>query len=416
MEKMDTDVVIIGAGISGLACAKHLMRSGKRFLILEASNSVGGRIKSDVFEGFILDRGFQVLQTAYPEARRQLDYNELDLKPFWPGVAVRVDRKLFYISDPIRRPQDLWSTLTSPIGTIADRLRILQLFIENRFRGSTGIFKSTDTSTIKFLKSYHFSDRIIERFFKPFFAGVCLDPEIMASSRVFRYLFNIFASEDAAVPAKGMGEIPIQLASDIPKDKIKFGMRVDSIENGKVILTNGKEINGKTIIIATEGPETQRLLKRSAKAVSKGEKCIYFSTDKPPINRPCLILNGNAEGLINNIAIPTINAPSYSSSGKHLVAVVVVKGASIDNKLLETMVIEELTRWFGESVRNWRHVKTYDIANALPDQSPPISNPQKGFTKIQDGIYTCGEYQSLPGIQWALLSGRMTAEQIITEE
>ena len=112
----------------------------------------------------------------------------------------------------------------------------------------------------------------------------------MASSRVFRYLFNIFASGDAAVPAKGMGEIPIQLASDIPKDKIKFGMRVDSIENGKVILTNGQEVNGKTIVIATEGPETQRLLKRSAKAVSKGEKCIYFSTDKPPIDRPCLIL------------------------------------------------------------------------------------------------------------------------------
>ena len=107
MDKMDTDVVIIGAGISGLACAKHLMASGKSFLILEAGNSVGGRIKSDVFEGFILDRGFQVLQTAYPEARRQLDYNKLDLKPFWPGVAVRVDRKLFYISDPIRRPQDL---------------------------------------------------------------------------------------------------------------------------------------------------------------------------------------------------------------------------------------------------------------------------------------------------------------------
>nr|WP_320017176.1 NAD(P)/FAD-dependent oxidoreductase [uncultured Desulfobacter sp.] len=416
MEKMDTDVVIIGAGISGLACAKHLMRSGKRFLILEAGSSVGGRIKSDVFEGFILDRGFQVLQTAYPEARRQLDYNELDLKPFWPGVAVRVDRKLFYISDPIRRPQDLWSTLTSPIGTISDRLRILQLFIENKFKGVTGIFKSTDTSTIEFLKSYHFSDRIIERFFKPFFAGVCLDPEIMASSRVFRYLFNIFASGDAAVPAKGMGEIPIQLAFDIPKDKIKFGMRVDSIEKGKVILTNGQEVNGKTIVIATEGPETQRLLKRSAKAVSKSEKCIYFSTDKPPINRPCLILNGNAEGLINNIAIPTINAPSYSSSGKHLVAVVVVKGAFINNKSLETMVIEELTRWFGESVQNWRHVKTYDIPNALPDQSPPISNPQKGFTKIQDGIYTCGEYQSLPGIQWALLSGRMTAEQIITGE
>ncbi len=177
MNKADADVIIIGAGISGLACAKYLMRSGIDFLVLEANQKIGGRIRSDHVDGFILDRGFQVLQTAYPEARRQLDYDKLELRSFSPGVAVKVKGNLFYIADPVRSPQALWGTMTAPIGSVADRLRILQLFAENRLKGTRRIFESPDMSTLEFLRSYHFSDRIIERFFRPFFAGACLDPE-----------------------------------------------------------------------------------------------------------------------------------------------------------------------------------------------------------------------------------------------
>lgn len=416
MEKAYADVIIIGAGISGLACAKYLLNSGIDFLVIEASQKIGGRIKSDHLDGFILDRGFQVLQTSYPEARLQLDYDKLELSSFSPGVAVKVRDNLFYIADPIRRPQELWDTLTSPIGSFIDRLRILRLFIENRIKGKDGIFESPDISTLEFLKSYNFSDRIIERFFRPFFAGACLDPGIMASSRVFRYLFNAFASGDAALPAKGMGAIPSQLAKTIPQNKVFLNNRVKSIAQDRVILTNGQEVNCKTIVIATEGPETYRLLEIPVEAKSIGERCLYYSTEKPPINKSFLILNGERRGLINNIAIPTLTSPSYSSSGKHLIAVVVLGHASKDDERLEQSVRKELISWFGISVQNWQHIKTYQIDHALPDQSPPISIPQKGFTKIKDGIYTCGEYQSVPGIQWALLSGRMAAEKIVADK
>jgi phytoene dehydrogenase-like protein len=416
MNKADADVIIIGAGISGLACAKYLMRSGIDFLVLEANQKIGGRIKSDHVDGFILDRGFQVLQTAYPEARRQLDYDKLELRSFSPGVAVKVKGNLFYIADPVRRPQELWSTLTSPIGSFTDRLRILQLFAENRIKGTKGIFESSDMSTLEFLRSYHFSDRIIDRFFRPFFAGACLDPDIMGSSRVFRYLFNIFALGDAALPANGMGEIPGQLAAGIPENKILLDHRVKSIDQGRVILNNGQELKGKTIVIATEGHETQRLLKMPVVSKSIGETCLYFSTETPPINKSFLILNGEGRGLINNIAIPTLTAPSYSSSGRHLIAVIVLGHMPKDDELLEQSVRHELINWFGDSVQTWQHIKTYQIDHALPDQSPPIMNPTKGGVKVKKGIYTCGEYQSVPGIQWALLSGRITAEQIITEK
>jgi phytoene dehydrogenase-like protein len=415
MRKSDTDVIIIGAGISGLSCAKTLMKEGLRFLILEAGQTVGGRIKSDHVDGFILDHGFQVLQTAYPETRSQLDYGALDLQPFSPGVAVRTKEHLFYISDPIRRPQDLWGTLTAPIGTITDRLRILRLFAENKIKGTKGIFESTDMRTIDFLRSYQFSDRIIESFFRPFFAGACLDPDINASSRVFRYLFNIFASGDAALPAKGMGAIPSQLSESIPATRIRFNARVDSIGNDVVTLTNGQTITGKTIVIATEEPETKRLLNIPGKSNSKGEHCLYFSAENPPISSPFLILNGQGKGLINNLAIPTLTAPSYSSSGRHLIAVVVLDHQSMDNESLVLSVRRELLQWFGDPVKNWSHIKTYHMGHALPDQSPPVSNPAIYSGKVRDGVYTCGEYQSIPGIQWALLSGRMTAEQIIHE-
>jgi phytoene dehydrogenase-like protein len=416
MNKADADVIIIGAGISGLACAKYLMRSGIDFLVLEANQKIGGRIKSDHVDGFILDRGFQVLQTAYPEARRQLDYDKLELRSFSPGVAVKVKGNLFYIADPVRRPQELWSTLTSPIGSFTDRLRILQLFAENRLKGTRRIFESPDMSTLEFLRSYHFSDRVIERFFRPFFAGACLDPEIRGSSRVFRYLFNIFGSGDAALPAKGMGDIPDQLAKGIPENKILLDHRVKSIDQGRVILSNGRQINGKIIVIATEGPETQRLLKMPVNSNSIGERCLYFSAETSPINKSFLILNGQGSGLVNNIAIPTLTAPSYSSSGRHLIAVVVLGFTSKDDETLERSVRRELTDWFGEIVQTWKHIQTYHIDHALPDQSPPIMNPTKGGVKVKKGIYTCGEYQSVPGIQWALLSGRITAEQIITEK
>ncbi|WP_300464067.1 NAD(P)/FAD-dependent oxidoreductase [Desulfobacula sp.] len=415
MEKSNTDVIIIGAGISGLSCAKRLIKEGIRFLVLEAGQTVGGRIKSDRVDGFILDHGFQVLQTTYPEARSLLDFDALDLKLFSPGVAVRTNGQLFYISDPIRRPQDLWGTLTAPIGTITDRLRILRLFAGNKIKGSKGIFESTDMRTIDFLRSYPFSDRIIERFFRPFFAGVCLDPDLNASSRVFRYLFNIFASGDAALPAKGMGAIPIQLSEGIPANQIRLGASVELIGDDGVTLTNGQKITGRTIVIATEGPETQRLLKLPVKSNSKGERCLYFSAEKPPISSPFLILNGEGKGLINNIAIPTLTAPSYSSSGRHLIAVVVLDHPSMDNESLEHSVRSELRQWFGDPVRNWEHIKTYHIDHALPDQSPPVSNPAMDSGRVRDGVYTCGEYQRIPGIQWALLSGRLTAEQIINE-
>ena len=415
MKKPDQDVIIVGAGLAGLACARRLAAAGVPFVILEAGRRIGGRIKTDRVEGFLLDHGFQVLQTAYPEARRILDYGRLELKPFAPGAIIRMRDQFHVIADPRRRPQNLWSTATAPIGTIGDRLRIIKLALKVRRASVSALFQGPDMTTIDFLKAEGFSEKIIQKFFMPFFRGISLDPEIGVSSRVFQYIMRIFAEGDAALPAQGMGAIPEQLAENIPDGSIRTDARVGSIHQSKVELTSGEIITGRVVILATEGPETARLLGSKQITDSRGELCLYYAAKAPPIEQPYLILNGDRTGWINSLTIPSQVAPSYAPPGQALISVVVVGHLSSDDDTIEAAVRGQLSAWFGARVRDWRHLKTYRIAHALPAQPPPMPDPTVAVIPAKPGIFVCGEYGSVPGIQWAMLSGRLTADAVKEE-
>ena len=412
-DKSDKTVIIVGAGLAGLSCARRLMKENIPFLILEAEQRVGGRIKTDHFRGFILDHGFQVLQTAYPEARCMLDYNRLDLKAFAPGAIVRIDGKFHRIADPRRRPGDLWSTLTAPIGTMSDRLWMISLAMDIRRQSPTRIFQSNDMPTLEFLRSRGFSEKIIQRFFRPFFAGVCLDPEIKASSRVFQYIFRIFAEGEVALPNQGMAAITDQLMENLPSDRIRTGSKVEAVHSRGVILQSGEKIDGSAVVLATEAPETARLTGTTLQDGSQSELCLYFAAQKPPVNEPYLILNGDGTGWINSLTVPSTVAPDYAPAGYHLISVVVIGHLDASDQRIETIVRKELTEWFGQMVADWQHLKTYRIAHALPAQPPPMPNPTVVKDPVEPGILVCGEYGSVPGIQWAMLSGRLAAEQVL---
>ena len=234
-----------------------------------------------------------------------------------------------------------------------------------------------------FLRTKGFSKKIIQRFFKPFFAGVSLDPDIEASCRVFQYIFRIFAEGDVALPDEGMAAIPDQLMQDLPIDRIRTASRVASIHPGGVILESGKTIDGCAVVLATEGPETARLTGNPKPGVSRGEICVYFAAKQSPVDEPYLVLNGEGSGWVNSLTVPSIVAPNYAPAGQHLISVVVLGHLNIDDRSLEAVVREELTKWFGPEVKDWRHLKTYRIAHALPDQSPPMPDPsQRSAEKI----------------------------------
>jgi phytoene dehydrogenase-like protein len=415
MKSADVDVVVVGAGLAGLSCAKHLMNNSVSFVVLEADQRIGGRLKSDVLDGFILNHGFQVLQTAYPEARRQLNYRRLELKPFAPGAMIRMGGRFFRVADPRRRPQDIWSSLTAPIGTFTDRLRMIRMASSAKRGSVSSLFQSPDMTTLEFLHSQGISEKMIERFFKPFFGGVCLDPGIQASSRVFKYVLRVFAEGNVALPGQGMGAIVSQLAEGLPQEAIQIGTRVESIHPGGAVLTSGQTIKCRAVVLATEGPQTLRLLGKPASIVSQGEVCLYFAAPNAPIKDPYLILNGEGTGLINSLSVPSIVAPSYAPAGEALISVVLLGHLALDDRSAESVVREELTDWFGPVVKEWRHLKTYRIEHALPAQPPPMPDPTLPAKPVMPGVYVCGEYQSVPGIQWALLSGRHVAEAVIKE-
>ena len=415
MKETDNDAIIVGAGLAGLSCARRLAAAGIPFVILEADRRIGGRIKTDRVDGFLLDHGFQVLQTAYPEARRYLDYNQLDLKPFAPGAIIRTEDKFHIIADPRRRPQHLWSTSTAPIGTLGDRLRIIKLASKVRRARASALFQSPDMTTIDFLKSEGFSEKIIQTFFMPFFRGISLDPEIRVSSRVFQYILRIFAEGDVALPAQGMGAIPAQLAENFPDGSIRTGARVGVIRQGAVELTCGEKMKGRVVILATEGPETARLLGSKQRIESRGELCLYYAARAAPMAQPYLILNGDKTGWINSLTIPSQVTPSYAPPGQALISVVVIDHLSSDDDTVRAAVRGQLNDWFGAQVKDWHHLKTYRIRHALPAQAPPMPDPTVAVTPIKPGIFVCGEYGSVPGIQWAMLSGRHAAEAVIKE-
>ena len=414
MTSTERPVIIVGGGIAGLACARRLYEHGLAARILEADSRVGGRIKTDRHDGYLLDRGFQVLQTAYPEARRVLDFSRLNLHCFAPGAMIYIGGRFSTVADPRRCPKALLDTLRAPIGGFGDRLRLLRL-AHRVCRGPLeAIFRQPESTAMAFLKAEGFSATMINRFFVPFFGGVCLDPKIRASSRVMRYVLRMFASGDAALPAMGMEAIPRQLVAVLPSEWVQTGTRVRRIGDENVLLEDGRRLPARAVVVATEGHEAARLLGSASTRASVAETCLYFGCDQAPWHPPYLLLNGDGRGPINNIAFPSRVSSAYAPAGKSLASVVVLGNPDESDALLVQGVLDQLTDWFGPEVHSWRHLKTYRISHALPDQSPPTSSPVSPVNRIRSGVFVCGEHGSLPGIQWALLSGRRTADAVQT--
>jgi phytoene dehydrogenase-like protein len=411
---MSSDVIIIGAGLSGLACAITLREQGFDPLVIEASDGVGGRVRTDRRDGFLLDRGFQVLQTWYPEAQRFFDYSRLDLRPFYPGALVRSQDKTYRVSDIWRRPMRLPEMLVSPVGTLGDKLRLLSL--RHRCLGGDlqALYARPECEAATLLREMRFSPRMIERFFKPFFSGVFFEPELGVSSRAFEFVFRAFALGDTSLPARGMEELPAQLAQRLPHDSVRVRARVERILDRQVLLDSGERLRAGTIVLATDGSETARLLGRSGSSGAgfRGTTCVYFAAEQPPLEGPYLLINGEGRGRINSLLCPSNLSHHYAPPGASLISVN-VHGAEHNPDALETEVRRELTGWFGDQVLAWERLAVYRLPRALPVQSPPVPYPGAIRLRQSDWLWTCGEYGAAPSIQWALHSGRRAAEEIV---
>lgn len=411
----DAGVVVVGAGLAGLNCARTLAQHGRAVQVLEAADAAGGRIRTDLLDGYRLDRGFEVLQTAYPEARSALDLAALDLRAFKPGALIRYRGRFHRIADPWRQPLAALATLRSPIGTLGDKWRLARLRWSVLAADIDALYARRDQPTAAYLRERGFSDAIVERFFRPFFAGVFFDPALAVSSRAFEFYFRAFAAGDTAVPAAGMGAIPAQLAAALPREAIRLGARVTAVRDGGVTLASGEQIAARAVVLATDGVNTARLLGDASLPGTRGTTCLYFAADTAPLAEPILVLNADGHGPVNSVVVPSLLSPGYAPAGKALIAANVLGIPEIDDATLECQVRAQLREWFGAEVDGWRHLRTYRIADALPLQTPPLANPRHCEPRRRDRLYLCGEYRNAASIQWALYSGRRAAEAVIAD-
>jgi phytoene dehydrogenase-like protein len=407
-----TDVCIVGAGLAGLACARYLTRGGIETRVLEASDGVGGRIRTDVVDGFQLDRGFQVLLTQYPEPHHQLRMEDLELCRFEPGALVRVGGKFHRVSDPLRRPGAIWDALWAPVGTIADKARVARLFLELRRTTPRELLRRPDRSTADELRARGFSSRMIDAFWRPLFAGIQLDPDLEVSSRRFLLILSMLAEGDAALPAKGMGAIPTQMAGDLPDGTVTLGARVASITDDGVALADGRRITARTVIVATEGPGAAELLKVRDPG-SRPVSNVQFAADEAPIPDRLAVLDGERRGPASNLAVLTNVAPGYAPPGRALISVEVPGPLAPDDRALREAVQTQLRDWFGTAVDSWTHLRTLRIAHGHPDQRPGFSPKQT--IRLGDGRYVCGDHRDTASIQGALYSGRRTASRVLAD-
>lgn len=407
------DAVIVGAGVAGLACALRLHEAGLSVQILEASDRVGGRVRTDDVDGFRLDRGFQVLLEAYPECRRVLDYEALDLQPFEPGALIWTGHGLTRLSDPFRRPRQALGTVFGTPGTLTDKLRIVRLRQKVRRGEPDDLFGRPELSALEDLRVHGFSPEIVEAFFRPFFGGVFLDRDLGVSSRLFRFVFRMFSEGSASVPATGMEAIPRQMAARLPAGCVRVGTPVEAVAHGRATLRSGEEVRADAVVVATDGPEAGRLISGLDPGESSGVTCLYFDADGPPVRGPTLVLDGVGDGPVCNLAVMSEVSASYAPRDRALVAASVVGDGWGEVSELERGARSQLGRWFGTAVSSWRLVRAYPIPHALPRQGPGVLNPAERSVALAPGIFVCGDHRETATLNGAMHSGRRAAEAIL---
>jgi phytoene dehydrogenase-like protein len=406
------EVVVVGAGLAGLAAATTLQRAGRDVVVLEASDGVGGRVRTDRVDGFLLDRGFQILLTGYPEVSRQLDVAALRLQPFDPGALVWHGDRGYPVIDPFRdlpntarHPRDLIASATAPIGSLADKARVA-LMRHNLGRGpAADLFRKPDTSTLNALRSRGFSPTMIDRFFRPLFGGIQLDPTLATSARMFDAIFRCLAEGDAAVPAEGMGAIPAQLAARLRPGTVHLNTPVGAIDAMTVRTIDGRAITADAVVVATDGPVSHRLI-GTREVGSKPVTAVWFAADSPP-TRNLIVLDGDGNGPAGNVVIMSNAAPSYAPNGQALIVAAIAGRA---DPTAETAVRRQLGGWWGSQVDSWRHLRTDSIEHGQPDQRVPFSPKRR--VSLGEGLFVCGDHRDTGSIQGALFSGRRTAEAI----
>ena len=396
---------IIGAGISGLTAAKVLEEKGFYPIVLEATDRVGGRVKTDVINGHQMDYGFQVLLTGYPAAQRYLNYEKLNLQKIAPGAAIFKNKKQKIIGDPLRDLFFLLPTLLSGIGNFQDKIKILQLNAELKKKSLLAIFSTPSEKTSTYLTKFGFSKGMISNFFKPFFSGIFLETKLETSSRMFEFVYKMFGEGYATIPKSGMEAIPKQLLKQLKKTTFKYNTKVAEVNEGEIVLEDQTKIKSHFTLIATQA---SRLLPNLNKQSISWKSCVnlYFETDKRTIKKPLIGLIAKQGSLVNNIFYSTSIA-TKTRAKKELLSVTVIDTQNLSKETLLKQVKKELKELCG--IDAGQLVKQYTIPMALPNLANLTHELDPIDTQVGNTLFVAGDTLLNASLNAAFIAGEMAA-------
>lgn len=425
------EVIVVGAGVAGLNCAAKLHAAGVPVLVLEASDGVGGRVRTDKHpEGFLLDRGFQIFLTSYPESREALDYEALDLRPFYAGALVHWSGAFHRVADPFRHLIEGIASIPNPIGSPADKIKVGLFRLRTLLGSVDDLFRAPETTILQRLREEGFSEAMIDRFFRPFLGGIFFDRQLGTSSRLFTFVMRMLATGQNCLPAAGIGAVADQLASRLPEGSVRLNTPVsnvapasnDNSSTPSVTLQDGSILSARAVVVATEGPAAKTLLGASLDtapskdAAPVGTCCLYFAAPRPPLPGNVLYLDGDGVGgIVNNCCFPSEVSSTYAPSGQTLVSISTLSTLpQLSEDELQARVLSELGEWFGASeISSWRHLKTYRIPYAQPNQAPPTDAFRA--EALGQGLWVVGDHRTAATLDGALKSGRIAAEEIVAQ-
>lgn len=420
---MNKPVVVVGAGLAGLVCARKLHQAGLPVIVVDGDDRPGGRLKTDNVGGFLLDRGFQVFFTAYPTAKRELDFDALDLRPFRNGAFIHHDG--LHLLEPQSFGQMLrtkFAVVRDKVVPLKDKQRLAKLCANVGSLSPREISRLTPTTTLDFLQDQGFGDEIMDRFFRPFLGGIFLDRDLQVDSRQFALVWSMLEQGQTVVPAAGIEAIPAQIAADIPRYLFRFGNKVSEIlrdDKGHptgIRFDTTEEIDASAVVIATDAVEAARLLGHETPSGFRSSTCLYFETATPCVDGPYLVLNGTGKGIVNHVAPVSSAAPGYAPAGKHLAAVTILGIPDKTDEQLAEIAKEELNVWLPDKgAYMWRFIRAYRIEHAQMAQ--PVGFREKLPTNATSipGVYQAGEFTENSSIDGAIQSGLECAALLLSE-
>ncbi len=407
----DADVIVVGAGLAGLVAARTIAEAGRNVLLLEAGDAVGGRVRTDRVDGYLLDRGFQLYNPAYPEGRRQLDHETLRLRPFTRGVVLRHSGRRVKLADPRDVPRWSPNALRAPLGSLRQRVALARYLRRCATTRTTELTHEVDTSARAALVGAGVATEAVDEFLRPFLAGVFLEPELATSRRFLDVVLRTFLHGTPSVPAQGMYQIPLQLAGHLPDGVLKLHRRAHEVHPGRVTTDDG-ELRAEAVIVATDPRTAAELLPQIKAPVMNGVTTWYHSTDDLGIadGRPVLHVDSDIQRPVVNTVVMSHAAPSYAPSGRALIATSVlgVGGRAED----EPAVLRHLADLYSSSTTRWETVGISRIPDALPAMTPPHDFRQA--VSLGDGLFVAGDHRDSSSIQGAMVSGRRTAHAALS--